>query len=319
MVLCVAHAVHGDSGAPAPANQVVDGYAAIVNGSVITVGDVMKVLEPMDRQLRRMYKQESKALQKQRAQLYDEALETLIGRRLILDAFAKQETPLPERVVDQQIQEIIHSRFKDDRDLLHKTLMAGQLTMEEWRAEMRDEIIVSLMIRREVKSRVRVSPQAAREAYDAEPQTYRVPSKIRIRLIGVPSNETGEARAAKRARAEELRAALEKDEDFARAAAQGGAAVQTLKGGMPFWIAPPLLHEELAQAAAAMKPGTLSDVIEAEDGFYVLKLEERQEGGQLSFDEAKPAIENALQKKEHDRLYKEWIARLRQQSYVKVF
>jgi parvulin-like peptidyl-prolyl isomerase len=70
---------------------------------------------------------------------------------------------------------------------------------------------------------------------------------------------------------------------------------------------------------AQLEPGRVSEVVEAGDDLYLLKVEARKNASITSFDEARKGIEKELRMAEEERLYKAWIERLRRKFYIKVY
>src|SRR5438876_6589748 len=99
---------------------VVDGIAAIVNGEVITYSQVRALSAPEERLLRQQYT--GNELQKKMEELRQLAIKDLIDRRLVIQAFKKESFEIPDHIVDQRINQIIHEAFGGDRNTFVKTL-----------------------------------------------------------------------------------------------------------------------------------------------------------------------------------------------------
>src|SRR6266513_5039791 len=81
--------------------QVVDGIAAVVNGDVITYSQVRMLSAPREKLLRSQYT--GQELEKQLKQVRELALKDLVDRRLIIQAFKKENYQVPDHVVDQRM------------------------------------------------------------------------------------------------------------------------------------------------------------------------------------------------------------------------
>src|SRR3954452_6521343 len=130
-------------------SQVVDGIAAIVNGDVITYGQVRTVSAPRERLLASQFKGEE--LQKQVKTARDLALKDLIDRQLIVQSFAKEKFELPDHFVDQRVDEIIRENFGGDRQTFVKTLQAQNYTLTEFKKQEKERIIVQAMRGKNIK------------------------------------------------------------------------------------------------------------------------------------------------------------------------
>ena len=68
------------------------------------------------------------------------------------------------------------------------------------------------------------------------------------------------------------------------------------KGGDLGFFGHGMMVKPFEDAAFALKPGQISDVVESDFGFHLIKLAEVKGGGVKSFDEARPEIEAALKR-----------------------
>ncbi len=304
--------------AAAPARGLrVDGYAAMVNQRVITLGDVLGYVQPLQMKLAERY--EGDELEKRVADAMSDQLDALIERALILEEFTLKGGAIPDRLVDDRINAMISDRFKNSRTAFFEALSQERLTLDEWRDETREQLIVSIMRRQEVGDRVIVSPRAVRETYEARLDTYRVPEQVKLQMIVLHRGATAEDEKVKREEAEQVRAKLLGGEDFgevARASSEGNKAAE---GGDQGWLDPMSLRAELTNVVSQLEPGRVSEVVEAGDELYLLKVEARKNASILPFGEARKGIEKELRMAEEDRLYKAWMERLRRKFYVKVY
>ena len=293
----------------------VDGVVAYVDQHIITVGDVMEAIEPVRRKL--MASLEGAPLKEKLEAAFRDALQNLIERRLILDAFEADKGQLPEWVVDQRVNELVRDLFNDDRDALLAALAKDHLSYEKWRSGIRDQIIVASMRKNHVEQNVRVPASAIRQEYDAHPDAYRTDPKVKLRMMAMKTGSDGGP--DRRADMEALRARVMAGEDFAALATEHSEESKARSGGDWGWVDPArTLRAELAEAVQALAPGEVSGVVDTGDMLYLVKVEDRQEAVVTSFEESRAAIEQALRRAESDRLYREWIARLTRDAYVKV-
>ena len=297
--------------------RLVDGVVARVNEHAITGGDVADAAQPVLQQVLNTSKAEDRPAKLRKA--YEEVLNSLIERQLILDAYNKREQKLPEWAIDERIAEIVRDSFQDDRGNLMMALSKGKTTFEEWRSQVKDHIVVAAVRGDRVERHTRVSPQAVREAYDKNPDKYRKPDTVWLRLIVLRRGSSVEDVAAKRQQADDIKKRLGAGEDFASLAKARSEDSRAENGGDWGWIEPRMLRPELAQVVAALKPSDVSGIIETKDELYIVKLEDRKGGTVSSFEEAQPAIERELRQAEAGALYDAWIDALKKAGYVKVF
>lgn len=304
----------GPVGAAQPENRVLDGVAAVVNDGFVTVGDVMKVVSVLDRQLRALYRDDRAALVGKLQEAYATTLDSLLEQQLVLDAFEQAEIPVSDRFVQQQVAEIVRNRFDGDQGRLLEALAAERLTMDEWEDRMREQMMVSLMIRREVRSKVRIKPGAVRARYRKRPESFKIAPEAKLWMIVIPgAGETGE----KAAQAAHDR--LMAGEPFAKVARDVSKGPKAPDGGNWGWVEIEKLKPELAERILALDPGEISDVLELDGNHHIVRVEAARDGGVMPFGDAIVKIERILEQAEYERLYAEWMSRLKTKSFVRVF
>ncbi len=294
----------------------VDGYAAIVHDKIITIGEVMAYMRPVDAQLRQAY--EGEELQKKLMEAFVKSRETLIEERLIIQDFESRELNIPEQLIDERIQTIIHERFDDDRAAFLEALATQRMTQEEMRKQVREGLILMISRRQEVVDRVDVSPTAIQESYQANLDRYREPGKIKLRMIMVNQGKTPEEQTVKRREIDEILQQLRGGKDFAALAKETSEDNKAQYGGDWGWLEAQNLRAELAEVAMGMTPGELSEVIELDGGMYILLVEDRKDPSVAPLEEVRSQIERELSIKEEERLYNAWINRLREKYYIQI-
>lgn len=292
----------------------VDGYAAIVNDRVITVGDVMELIQPTEIQLRDAY--DGAELEAKRDEAYQTGRDLLIEQALILEEFEKQGGQIPERLVNDRINEFVFERFQNDRARFLAALAEEQVTLDEWRERIRERIIVSVLRRQEVFDKVKVPPGAIMERYEQKRDQFRQPARVKLSLI-VLKKEGGEE--AQREKAVLARGRILGGGDFAEEARRISEDSKSSSGGDWGWMEPASLRAELKAAAETAPIGQVSDVIETPDAFYLMYVEDRQKAALRPLDDVRAEIEDGLRKAESERLYRQWIERLKRKHYVQLF
>jgi len=281
-----------------------DSYAAIVNSKVITVGDILSTLQPVQAQLASQY--QGRKLEEKIQAEYIDARDALIESELILMDFEVQGGALPDRAIEDHINTIIHDRFDDDRAAFLRALAEERLTFSEWRKQMKDQLIVQVMRQREVSSKILVTPFDVQQAYDQmKSADFSVPEQVSLLTLTLEWGGTEAEKEDTLRQANELRDRL-------------------LAGETPFeaeaeWFEVENLNESIRGAIAEVAVEDITVPLEMGDNLYLIQVAERKEAQTIPFDEAAPKIERALRRAEFERLDDIWLNTLRSKYYIQTF
>ncbi len=292
-----------------------DGLIAKVNDHYITIGDVMMEIRPLQRDLIMKYKGEK--LRQETRKMFYKALENLISNKLIIDSYHEQKGQIPETAVDERINEILHNVFDDDRAAMMRGLAQENMTYEQWRRKIKDQIIVASMRYSNVQKNINVSAIDAYKYYNKHHEKYSNPGNVELRVI-VLKRKDGESHADALKRAKKLREKLVAGADFSELAKKYSVDSCAVDGGDWGCINPDDLRPELKDAIASLDVGGISDVVAIDDTFYICKITGRTPASIKSFAEARDEIMTKLRNMEGERIQKEWIDSLKKKAYVKI-
>ena len=260
--------------APAQRGGLVDRIVAVVNKDVITATELAERMAFAERQLRR----ENIALP-ERALLERQMLERLVLEKAQLQLAADSGLRVDELQLDRAVQRIAEGN-KATLAEFRSRLEGEGVAFDKFRADVRQQILLTRLREREVDDRVQVSDseidiflEVNRAAAGA------VEYNAAHVLVRIPEQAAPERIEQARARAEKARADAMAGGDFARLAASTSDAADALQGGSLGWRAPSRLPELFADALKAMQPGDVSGVLRSPAGFHVLKLLERRGAG----------------------------------------
>ena len=253
---------------------VLDRIVAVVNDEAITA-----------RELEERARYAMKQLAQQGTPLPPQAVvERQILDRMIVDRvqvqFAK-ETGL--RVDDAELERAI-SRIAEQNKIslstLRATLEKDGVPYAKFREDIRHEIVMSRLREREVDNKIVITESEIDALLAASLNEEMRSDEVDLShiLVVVPENASPEQLQARRARAEEALAQLNKGADFRQVAAAFSEAPDALQGGAMGWRAGERLPTIFYDALKTMKPGQISGILRSPNGFHVLRLNERRGG-----------------------------------------
>jgi peptidyl-prolyl cis-trans isomerase SurA len=253
----------------------IDRIVAVVNDEVITEHELEERYGLVTRQLG----QQGTPLPPKDV-LSKQLLERMINDRVQLQ-YAK-ETGI--RVDDVQLERTL-ARIAQDSGLtlqqFRDTLEREGISFNQFREEIRSEILLARLKEREVDAKLVVSDSeidnflSTSEAQLGKGDEYNI-SHV---LVLVPEQASPEQLQKQRARAEDALKQLRAGAAFAQIAASFSDAPDALQGGSLGWRQPARLPAIFVEAVQSMNPGDLSPVLRSPNGFHIVKLNDRRSAG----------------------------------------
>lgn len=297
--------------------EIVDGIAAVVNGDIITFSQVRGLVAPREKLLRSQYHGEQlvAAIKEVRAA----ALKDLIDRQLIIQAFKKESFQIPDHYIDERMHEIIRENFGGDRNTFIKTLEAQNYSLGEFKKQESERMIVQAMRSKNVRHDMIASPAKIEEYYKAHRDEFTAKEQIKLRMIMIPARAEDGNTAAQKSMADEIISKLKGGAEFDRMAQIYSEDTSRDTGGDWGWIERNTLAEPLEKAAFSLPVGKISGILEFNDNFYIMKVEDKHGGDTRSLAQVRDEIEKKLLQEEAQDLQERWIASLRSKAYIKTF
>jgi len=297
-------------------SQPVDGFAAVVNNRIITVGDVVERVRPALQQLQGQYR--GSELVERQADVFEEGLDRLIEHHLILARAQNEGAELPRRVVRDQRDSMLRERFGNDENRLREALNAVGKTEAEWEQELKEQMLVQSMIQQMIRARIHVSPREIREAYAERKDRFRSEQELHLRAIAFRPPAAG-MEQRREERIQGAKEALAAGETFAEVAKKYSDGPSAGRGGDEGWVNLSRLPQVLREGVDATEIGEITPLIESPTMSYIFKVEDRRGGEVLPLAEVQDDLERELRDKKFTRNYETWIDELSRQFTVQRF
>lgn len=285
--------------------------AARVEGQIITTEEIRREMAPLIPQVLRnatTVEDRNRALR----QLERTVLENMINRILMLKEFRKDgKREIPQSVIENRLKDIIEQDFNGERERYLAYLQSRGQTVEEFREDIREELIINFMQGRMRRSQAEVSPERILEYYRRNQDEFRQEAQVRLLQIVLPAGE--EALAA------ELRERILAGEPFREVAAEAYRDQPNAPAVSQGWVRREDLRGELAEAAFALGPGEVSEVIVLGDFAFVLGVEGVREPGVLPLAEVREEIEEILSQRLSREAQQRWLERLREKAFIEYY
>jgi parvulin-like peptidyl-prolyl isomerase len=292
-------------GAPAAARaQSPDYIAAIVGDSLITYWQIFSEINRLSPAT------SDAAFQARLRAIYHD----LRDNKVILQEFKRLEksngAKIPDNIIDYYVEVEIRKNHNGDRAEFARWLRVRGMTTEEFRTQMRDDIIVNELVRKFVPEPI-ISPKKIEAYYQAHQQEFLMDERVRYRWIVLNQSDTT------RALVEEIASQAKEGVDFDELAKVHSRFPQRPKD----WQEVQSMDEPLRKGLSQIKPGECTGVIESSGVFVIMRLDEREASHTkpLSDDQVQADIKKNLTDSERTVRKQTWLRRLGDRTFIKQF
>ncbi len=249
------------------------------------------------------------------------SLSFLIEKKLQLQAAKKKGISVSNTEVEEAINDIKKmNRFTSDEEMNAALLKEG-ISVEDYKREIREQLIIMKLVNREVKSKISVSDKDVENYYESHKSDFRFPERIRIGYVNVPVKSSDSD--------DEVQKALGKINNIRRDLNNNVSISELMKrysdsGDIKFvsdlgFIKKGDLIPELENPAFSMNEGEISDVIKTSTGFYVIQKIEIKKKEYRSLDEVKDIARESVFQEKSESVYKDWLYNLKTSSYINIY
>jgi peptidyl-prolyl cis-trans isomerase C len=223
-----------------------------------------------------------------------------------------------DEFVDARLQEM-KSGFERELDFLFR-IEEGGFTEETYRQDIKQQVSVRKMLAEGMIEETSVADEDVEDFYNSNIEQMGKPIKVHARhiLIAPESTSLTDHQAAKAA-AESIAAEIRDGADFVELAKTRSQGPSAPTGGDLGYFSSGQMVAPFEQAAFALQPGEISEVVQTQFGYHVIRVEDRMGGETIPLKEAAEQIRSYLGQQTLENAVEELVMRLRNEGEVEVF
>jgi parvulin-like peptidyl-prolyl isomerase len=279
-----------------------DIIVAKVNGTVFTQKDLET---EVDRLIPRVTFHRNVSPEK-RKQYYAKAIDELIDRELRYQDAKAQGIKIEKEKIDAQLEKF-KKRFKSEQDY-KAALEKEKVSEDQVRARIEKELLAQAAYTRNVTEKAKISDADLKEYYEKNTAKFKEPESVKLSIISTKDEN----------KAKDILAKIKQGDNFSELAYNLSEDSYRVKSGDIGYIHRGRMLPEIDEVAFKLKVGEVSDIIKAQDNYFIVKVEDRKPEHQMTFEETKDRLRKDLESERANELYQKWIESLRSKAKIEV-
>lgn len=233
-----------------------------------------------------------------------EGVEAQLLDRLILTKMLLQKANDADKKAAKEVTEKYIANMKTQfpsEERFQQQLKAAGMTLPEFRMRLEEQAICEEVINRELKSKIKIPDDQVKKWYDEHPQNFEQPEKVRAAhiLISTLDKETQEPLPAakkkeKEDQAKKLKILAERGGNFGDLAKQNSDDPGSRDKGGEYTFGRGEMVKEFETAAFTLKTNQISDIVETQYGYHIIKLLEKMPAKKVPLSEVSDRLKNAM-------------------------
>ena len=251
--------------------------------------------------------------------LKNDILNNLIDRELLYQESQKMKITVDSNAVADQMA-TIKQRFQSPAEF-EAAIKELNVSEADIQSQISRDLAIRELIDKQVTQKVVVTEEETKAYYDANPDQFKQPEQVKARhiLIKVDPNSSETQKAEARQEIKEIQQKLQNGDDFAGLAKEYSQGPSSVKGGDLGFFRRGQMVKPFEDAAFALKPNEISDIVETQFGYHLIKVEEKKPETTLVFADIKDRLNQHLKEKKIDKEAKEYIEELKKDAKIEKY
>lgn len=248
-------------------------------------------------------------------QVRRQVVEQLVAQELLWQEAKRRNFIATDTEVDKQFQRT-KSGFDSEQAFISKIQESG-FTESSYRDDIRRQLTVEELVTQGVLPSTDISDEEIKAFYDANVDQMKIPEQVHARhILAIPAGSDEAAKQAALEKITGIQKELRDGANFQQLAIERSDGPSAPRGGDLGFFGRGQMVPAFELAAFAMQAGEISDIVETQFGFHIIKLDERQEERFVLLVEAAERIYEYLAQDRLQEAMKKLIAELRARARI---
>ena len=292
-----------------PVPEAIPVVVARVNGEDVAKAD-------FDRLLKQMEMQAGQAVPQNRR---DEIYRAVLDQLVTYTALVQETRTRGVKVTEAEAKEASDAKIAElrkqmpDEAAFKKALAERNMTVERLRSDIRKDLAINKMMQAELATAPAVTDADVKDFYDKNPDEF---TGVRASHILIKPDGSDEASKKKaRTAIDDVLKQAKAGTDFGELAKKHSSDGSAQQGGDLGFFTKGRMVPEFSNAAFKLQPGQVSDVVETQFGYHIIKVTERKD---VPITEASEKIRAFLANKKRDDQQQAFVAAVKNKAKIEV-
>ncbi|MGH9554654.1 MAG: peptidylprolyl isomerase [Terriglobales bacterium] len=312
---------------PLAGDTVVEEIVARINNQIVSRSEFQRAREQLHAEVQQQY---GATAEQEFSEREKDVLRDLVDQALLIQRGKDMGLTADVELV-KRLDEIRKQLKLETLEDLERAAAAQGVSYEDFKENVRGNIITQQVIGKEVGGRIQITQEEAHAYYEEHKKEFEQPEQVRLSEILVSTQASpppggsdpapqpdAQALAAAEQKARELLAQIRGGASFEEIAQKNSNGPTAAQGGDLGYFKRGVLAAELENATFAMKAGDVSDVTRTRQGFIVLKVTEHHTAGTPPQKEIEPQIMERIYYSKMQPALRVFLTRLREEAYIDI-
>lgn len=297
---------------------VVEQIVAKVNGDIITTADLgrarRQIIEEMKARKVNQAEAESALLAAEKNILRDKI------DSLLLASKGKELNISVDGEISKYVADLmVRMKIANQEDLAKMILEQTGQTFEDWKAEMRTNMVTQRVVRQEVGGKINIKKEEVAKYYDEHKTEFVREEEIYLREILFSSEGKSPAEAGGlEKKAKDVVARLRKNEKFSTLVREFSDSQTRNDDGDIGWMKKGMLNPQIETLVFTGKKNYVTDPIQLPNGWLILRVEDVHQAGQANLEQVENEITEKLYMPKFQPQMREYLTKLRMESFLEI-
>ncbi|MBN1932919.1 MAG: peptidyl-prolyl cis-trans isomerase [Desulfobacterales bacterium] len=195
------------------------------------------------------------------------------------------------------------------------------LSEADIRLQFEQNLAIQQFIDKQFAQKITISAKESETYYNEHPEYFKQPEQVQAShiLIKVESGANEAKKTETRNKIREIQQQLQKGKDFDALAKEFSECPSSAKGGDLGYFRRGAMVKPFEDAAFALKPGEVSDIVETPFGYHLIKVVDKKAENTINYDTIKDKINQHLKREKVQTEVSSYLAKLKEEATIKNF